>query len=80
MLKDAILILSCTFSVGRACEWEHKTVDKSSQSETFEQYMKTLKLVCDDASQPGSLVWKVANDTPDTVYYQVRAIYHFIEF
>uniref|UniRef100_A0A1B0CEY4 Protein to be involved in spindle matrix formation n=1 Tax=Lutzomyia longipalpis TaxID=7200 RepID=A0A1B0CEY4_LUTLO len=55
--------------VGRYCEWKHKTVDKSAESESFEDYMKTLRLECEDG-KPGYLNWTVEMDTPDLVYYQ----------
>lgn len=57
-------------TAGRYCEWEHKTIDKSAQSETFDDYVKTLHLAC-DSGQPAYLNWTVAMDTPDLVYYQV---------
>lgn len=60
-------------TVGRYCEWKHKTVDKSEQIETFEEFMTTLKLECDNPdAQPGYLNWTVPYDAPDMVYYQVR--------
>ncbi|ODN04126.1 Protein Skeletor, isoforms B/C, partial [Orchesella cincta] len=43
-------------AAGRYCEWEHKTIDKSSQSDTFESYFKTLALNCEDG-RPSSLSW-----------------------
>lgn len=55
----------------RYCEWQHNTIDKSEDIETFEDYMKTLKLEC-DSGEPAYLNWTVADDTPDTVYYQVK--------
>ncbi|XP_055676424.1 protein Skeletor, isoforms B/C isoform X2 [Lutzomyia longipalpis] len=55
--------------VGRYCEWKHKTVDKSAESASFEDYMKTLRLECEDG-KPGYLNWTVEMDTPDLVYYQ----------
>ncbi|XP_062537926.1 protein Skeletor, isoforms B/C isoform X1 [Armigeres subalbatus] len=58
-------------AVGRYCEWKHKTVDKSEQIETFEEFMTTLKLECDNPeAQPGYLNWTVPYDAPDMVYYQ----------
>jgi len=56
--------------VGQYCEYEHRTVDKSAQSDTFEDFKRTLRLVCSDDGEPGNLVWTVMEDTPDTVYYQ----------
>ncbi|XP_055697831.1 protein Skeletor, isoforms B/C isoform X2 [Phlebotomus papatasi] len=56
--------------VGRYCEWKHKTVDKSADSETFEAYKETLYLDCENNKEPGYLNWTVAQDTPDLVYYQ----------
>jgi hypothetical protein len=60
-----------TYSAGRYCEWAHKTVDRAAEMETFEEYLKTLRLVCEDG-QPAYLNWTVAPETPDLVYYQVR--------
>uniref|UniRef100_A0A336JYU4 CSON003313 protein n=1 Tax=Culicoides sonorensis TaxID=179676 RepID=A0A336JYU4_CULSO len=57
-------------AAGRYCEWEHKTIDKSADVETFEEYMKTLQLKCDENSQPAVLNWTVDANTPDLVYYQ----------
>ncbi|XP_045780511.1 protein Skeletor, isoforms B/C isoform X2 [Maniola jurtina] len=56
-------------TVGRYCEWVHKTVDQSATSKTFEDYMKTLKLECSEG-EPAVLNWTVAHETPDLVYYQ----------
>lgn len=56
---------------GRYCEWKHKTIDRSADTETFEEYMKTLELVC-EPGEAAVLNWTVAADTPDLVYYQVR--------
>ena len=57
-------------TAGRYCEWVHKTVDMSADSETFESFFETLRLDCDQG-EPAKLVWTVAQDTPDLVYYQV---------
>ncbi|XP_049534032.1 protein Skeletor, isoforms B/C [Anopheles darlingi] len=58
-------------AAGRYCEWKHKTIDKSAEIETFEEYMKTLQLSCDDPNgQPAYLNWTVLEETPDLVYYQ----------
>ncbi|XP_028157602.1 protein Skeletor, isoforms B/C isoform X2 [Ostrinia furnacalis] len=56
-------------AVGRYCEWTHKTIDQSAVTETFEDYMKTLQLECNDG-EPAVLNWTVAHETPDLVYYQ----------
>ncbi|KAG5670982.1 hypothetical protein PVAND_001209 [Polypedilum vanderplanki] len=56
-------------AAGRYCEWQHITVDKSSDIETFEEYKKTLKLEC-EPGEPAILNWTVSHDTPDLVYYQ----------
>ncbi|KAL0861171.1 hypothetical protein ABMA27_009654 [Loxostege sticticalis] len=56
-------------AVGRYCEWTHKTIDQSATSETFEDYMKTLQLECNEG-EPAVLNWTVAHETPDLVYYQ----------
>lgn len=58
-------------AAGRYCEWQHMTVDKSTDIETFEEYKKTLKLDC-EPGEPAVLNWTVSHDTPDLVYYQVR--------
>ncbi|KAJ8686210.1 hypothetical protein QAD02_022004 [Eretmocerus hayati] len=55
---------------GRYCGYESKTTDQSAASETFEQFLQTLRLDCEEG-EPGELVWHVAPDTPDYVYYQV---------
>ncbi|CAG4973312.1 unnamed protein product [Colias eurytheme] len=56
-------------AVGRYCEWTHKTTDQSAVSETFEEYMQTLQLECNEG-EPAVLEWTVAHETPDLVYYQ----------
>jgi hypothetical protein len=56
-------------AAGRYCEWQHKSVDRSTESETFEEYMKTLRLECDEG-EPKTLAWTVDINTPDLVYYQ----------
>ncbi|XP_051157784.1 protein Skeletor, isoforms B/C isoform X2 [Leptopilina boulardi] len=54
---------------GRYCEWIHKSVDKSSEIDNFDEFFKTLKLDC-QPGQPAKLEWTVAQDTPNLVYYQ----------
>ncbi|KAH9632954.1 hypothetical protein HF086_002776 [Spodoptera exigua] len=61
--------LNETKKMGRYCEWTHKTIDQSAASETFEDYMKTVQLECNDG-EPAVLNWTVAHETPDLVYYQ----------
>lgn len=58
-------------AAGRYCEWAHKSIDKSAESETFAEYMETLRLDC-DPGEPAVLNWTVAVDTPDLLYYQVH--------
>lgn len=57
-------------ATGRYCEWAHKTVDKSENSETFSKFMETLTLQC-APGDPGYLNWTVPMDAPDMLYYQV---------
>ncbi|XP_073818212.1 protein Skeletor, isoforms B/C [Musca autumnalis] len=56
-------------AAGRYCEWVHNTIDRSAETETFEEYMKTLTLVCEEG-EPGYLNWTVPMDAPSTLYYQ----------
>ncbi|XP_077296640.1 protein Skeletor, isoforms B/C [Arctopsyche grandis] len=56
-------------AAGRYCEWTHKTIDKSMESETFESYTKTLQLECERGDQ-AILNWTVEQETPDLLYYQ----------
>lgn len=65
-------------AAGRYCEWEHKTIDKSADIETFEDYMKTLTLKCEENAKSAIMNWTVDATTPDLVYYQVRILAHFI--
>lgn len=58
-------------AAGRYCEWAHKTIDRSSEKETFQEFMDTLRLDCEDGS-PAVLNWTVPMDAPDLLYYQVR--------
>jgi len=62
---------------GRYCEWEHQTIDRSAEIETFEEYMKTLVFKCEDG-EPGYLNWTVPMNAPDELYYQVRKKYRYI--
>lgn len=70
--------MSFTIIAGRYCEWEHKSVDKSTQSESFEAYQDTLTLSCQDG-RPKLLKWTVPQDAPDTLYYQVCRVQTKIE-
>ncbi|CAH0554651.1 unnamed protein product [Brassicogethes aeneus] len=54
---------------GKYCEWAHISVDKALESNTFLDYMKTLRLECDQG-EPGFLNWTVPMDAPDLLYYQ----------
>ncbi|XP_014254156.1 protein Skeletor, isoforms B/C isoform X2 [Cimex lectularius] len=54
---------------GRYCEWQHKTVDKSETTETFKEYLETLRLEC-VPGEPAYLNWTVPMETPDILYYQ----------
>ncbi|XP_006815462.1 protein Skeletor, isoforms B/C-like [Saccoglossus kowalevskii] len=56
-------------AAGRYCEYKTTGVDQSEESETFEDYFKTLKLDCEEGA-PGELLWTPDENTPDTVYYQ----------
>ncbi|XP_053947186.1 protein Skeletor, isoforms B/C [Anastrepha ludens] len=56
-------------AVGRYCEWVHRTVDRSAEIETFEEYMKTVMLECEEG-EPGYMNWTVPLDAPDLLYYQ----------
>lgn len=58
------------FTVGRYCEWEHRTVDRSAEFDDFEQYKSTLVFKCEDG-EPGYMNWTVPMNAPDTLYYQV---------
>jgi hypothetical protein len=65
-------------AAGRYCEWQHITIDKSSDIETFDEYKKTLKLEC-EPGEPAVLNWTVSMDTPNLVYYQVCS-HHLLYF
>lgn len=58
-------------AAGRYCEWTHRSIDKSSESDTFEDFMETLRLECDQG-KPAYLNWTVPMDAPDILYYQVN--------
>lgn len=69
--KTSQLHMCLIYAAGRYCEWKHKTVDKSADIDTFEDYVKTLHLDC----EPGAaahLNWTVPMEAPDLLYYQVR--------
>lgn len=61
-------------AAGRYCEWEHKTIDKSKESVTYEDFMKTITLVCEEGP-PAILNWTVPLNAPDTLYYQVLLLH-----
>lgn len=66
------------WTAGSLCEWKHKTVDKWADSETFEDYMKTLILECEtNLERPANMTWTVPMDAPNTLYYQVLNLYPF---
>ncbi|XP_030369637.1 protein Skeletor, isoforms B/C isoform X2 [Scaptodrosophila lebanonensis] len=56
-------------AAGRYCEWQHRGIDRSAESETFEDYKLTLELHCEEG-EPGYLNWTVPMDAPDLLYYQ----------
>jgi hypothetical protein len=58
-------------AAGHYCEWVHKTVDMSSEKETFESFFQTLRLEC-ERGEPFYMNWTVPMDAPDLLYYQVK--------
>lgn len=71
------------YTAGSLCEWKHKTIDKWAESETFQDYTKTLILECEtNREQPANLTWTVPAEAPDTLYYQVyrnnQLLYHLV--
>lgn len=56
-------------AAGRYCEWEHKTIDRSAEFETFLDFFDTLKLNCLEG-EAAYLNWTVSEETPDILYYQ----------
>lgn len=60
-----------SFVAGRYCEWQINGTDKSNKIDSFEEYMKTLNLFCEDGD-PAYLNWTVPLDAPDLLYYQVK--------
>lgn len=66
-----IILYSYVVTAGRYCEWEHLTIDRSAEFEEFDDFKKTLRLVCEDG-EPAILNWTVPIEAPDTLYYQVN--------
>ncbi|KAL4149249.1 hypothetical protein QTP88_003230 [Uroleucon formosanum] len=56
-------------TAGRYCEFKFKSYDRSSEMETFNAFLDSLKLSCENGNV-GLLNWTVAEETPDLVYYQ----------
>ena len=61
--------LALHFSEGRICQLTGG--GDPADFPRFEDYRATLTEECDDGS-PGQLVFTPDDDTPDTIYYQVR--------
>ena len=59
-----------TYAVGRYCEYRNIDSDRSSEFTSFEEYLVTLRLECDEG-EGGTFTWTPDEDTPDMVYYQV---------
>ena len=57
--------------VGRYCEYQNIDTDRSAEFDTFGEYVTTLELVCEDGTA-GTFTWTPDENTPDTVYYQVK--------
>jgi len=64
---------------GRYCEFKFKSYDRSSEMETFDAYLDSLKLSCENGNA-GLLNWTVAEETPDLVYYQVKLLFVVSQF
>ncbi|XP_044754723.1 protein Skeletor, isoforms B/C isoform X2 [Coccinella septempunctata] len=56
-------------AAGRYCEYVHKSIDMSTESESFEDYFKTLNLECEEG-EPAFFNWTVPTDAPNELYYQ----------
>ncbi|KAK9718424.1 Electron transfer DM13 [Popillia japonica] len=56
-------------AAGRYCEYSHVAIDLVDQSDTFDDYFKTLKLLCEEG-EVAHLNWTVPLDAPNTLYYQ----------
>ena len=64
--------------MGRYCEYKNIDTDRSSEFDTFDAYLPTLVLECNDG-EPGMFTWTPDENTPDTVYYQViKCAFHFV--
>ncbi|XP_077513967.1 protein Skeletor, isoforms B/C-like [Amblyomma americanum] len=75
VVLDARNKVDVSKGTGRYCEWTHKTVDKSDESSTWEDFKQSLNLQC-DVGQPGTFTWTLDKDTPDVVYYQCFTHYY----
>ena len=58
------------YIVGRYCEYQNIDSDRSSEFTSFEEYLATLRLECDEG-EGGTFRWTPDENTPDTVYFQV---------
>nr|CAI5861596.1 unnamed protein product [Callosobruchus analis] len=56
-------------AVGRYCEWRRRSEQKSLETESLEDFMRSLQLNCDEG-EPGYFNWTVPMDAPDLLYYQ----------
>lgn len=77
-LKSSLKYTLYDLLVGRYCEWEHRTVDRSSEIATFEEYKETLVYNCEDG-EPGYMNWTVPLKAPDVLYYQVSEVLSLTE-
>lgn len=58
-------------SAGRLCLWKHEHTDRriDEKYSTFEKFRNTLKLRCEQGSEPAILEVTPNSSWPDVVYY-----------
>ena len=66
-------IICFSHLVGPLCEYTENGMSETIRQtcDSYKDYLNSLTLSCPQQGEPGKLVWKPDDKTPDVVYYQV---------